>query len=47
MVTSDFTEGSGVERTGKTTLEGVEFENCGQKNTYNAAIRFDGAIAQT
>lgn len=47
MVTSDYLEATGVERLGKTTLDNVEFMNCGQKNTFNAAIRFDGAIGET
>jgi len=46
MVTSDYMEVSGVERLGQTTLVGVEFQNCGQRNTYNAAIRFDGAVTK-
>jgi len=43
MVTSDTMEASGTQRSGLTELSSVEFKNCGQKQTYNAAIRFDGA----
>lgn len=47
MVTSDVIEADGTFRTGEAILSGVEFQNCGQKQTYNAAIRFDNAVTKT
>lgn len=44
MVTSDYLEVDGTQRNGETVLSAVEFQNCGQKNTFYAAIRFEGAF---
>jgi len=43
VVTSDFTEGNGEERLGRTFLSNVEIYNCSQYDTHKAALRFEGA----
>ena len=43
VVTSDFLEGSGEIRKGRTFLDHVELYNCSQYNTWKAALRFDNA----
>ena len=42
VVTSDFIEGNGELRKGKTVLDHVEIYNCSQYDTYKAALRFEG-----
>ncbi len=43
IVTSDFVEGDGTLRTGRTVLDHVEIKNCSQQDTLNAALRFEAA----
>lgn len=44
VVTSDFVEGNGDLRTGRTFLDHVELYNCSQYDTWKAALRFDNAV---
>jgi hypothetical protein len=46
VITSDFVEDDGTYRGGSTILDNVEIYNCSQYDTYNAALRFDGAVSQ-
>lgn len=44
VLTSDFIEGNGEYRMGRTYLDNVEVYNCSQYDTHKAAMRFEGAI---
>ena len=43
VLTGDFVEGIGVNRTGITILDYVEVYNCSQYDTYKGALRWEGA----
>jgi hypothetical protein len=45
ILTSDIMEMDGTFREGRTTLDSIEIQYGGQKDTRSAAIRFEGAIA--
>jgi hypothetical protein len=42
IVTSDFIEGNLEMRSGRTYMDNVEIYNCSQKDTWKAALRFEG-----
>ena len=46
-VTSDRIEADRSVRTGRTIFDNVEFYKCGQADTFNSAIRFEGAKRST
>lgn len=47
IVTSDTIEEGGKERYGQMIMHNVEVFNCSQKDTRNAAVRFEGAVGKT
>ena len=44
ILITDMFESSGTWRKGSIVFDNVEVENCSQRNTFKAAIRFEGAI---
>lgn len=47
VVISDTVEASGKLRAATLTMDNVELYNVGQKQTFNAGLRFDGAASNT
>ena len=47
ILATDLMEASGAWRAASLTLDNVEVDNCSQRNTHKAAIRFEGALAGT
>lgn len=43
ILTSDFVEGDGTQRSGLTMMDNVEVYNCSQFDTFKAAIRFEAS----
>lgn len=44
VLATDMFESNGAWRKGKIIFDHVEVDNCSQRNTFKAAIRFEGAM---